>query len=203
MNPLLAASYRPGDTLLHRTPAGVKLLLLATYGVVTVIVRGPVSAVAFLAFSAALVLWVRIPLRPLLRSLRGLLLVLAVLGAFQVWQNGWGNAVHVVGDLLALFVAALVFTATTRIDEVLDAVTALLGPFRRLGVNPEKVALAFSLMIGAIPTIFAVAQEAREAAKARGLERSPRALLVPLAVRTVAHAFATGDALHARGLGDD
>ena len=37
--------------------------------------------------------------------------------------------------------------------------------------------------------------ETRAAAKARGLERSPRALLVPFALRTVSHAQLTGEAL--------
>ncbi len=58
-------------------------------------------------------------------------------------------------------------------------------------------------MIRAIPGILDIAVETRAAAKARGLERSPRALLVPMALRTVARAYETGDALHARGIGDD
>ena len=65
------------------------------------------------------------------------------------------------------------------------------------------VALAFSLMIRSIPLILELAAETRDAARARGLERSPRAYLTPLVLRVVAHARATGDALHARGLGDE
>lgn len=203
MSGVLVSAYRPGSTLLHRLPAGPKLGLLALYGVVTVVATGPWSAVGFLVFSLALVAWVRIPWRTALRSLRPLLLVVVLVTAFQVWQRGWPTAVHVVGDLLALFVAALVFTATTRIDTMLDAIVRGLGPFRRIGVNPERIALAFSLMIGAVPGVMTIARETRDAAKARGLERSPRALLVPMAVRTVARAYDTGAALHARGLGDD
>jgi biotin transport system permease protein len=44
--------------------------------------------------------------------------------------------------------------------------------------------------------------ESRDAARARGLDRDPRALVIPAAVRMVGHARATGDALAARGLGD-
>ncbi|MFC5676335.1 energy-coupling factor transporter transmembrane component T family protein [Aeromicrobium endophyticum] len=203
MSDVLVSTYRPGSTLLHRLPAGPKLGLLALYGVVTVVATGPWSAAGFLAFSLVLVAWVRIPWRVALRPLRPLLLVVVLVTAFQVWQKGWPTAVHVVGDLLALFVAAMVFTATTRIDAMLDAIVRGLGPFRRVGVKPEKIALAFSLMIGAIPGVMTIARETREAAKARGLERSPRALLVRMAIRTVAHAYDTGAALHARGIGDD
>jgi biotin transport system permease protein len=199
----LLSAYRPGSTLLHRVPAGPKLGLLAAYGVVTVVATGPWSAVCFLAFSLLLVAWVRVPWRTTVRALRPLLVVVVLVTAFQVWQRGWPTAIHVVGDLLALFIAALVFTATTRIDAMLDAIVRGLGPLRRVGVNPEKIGLTFSLMIGAIPGVMTIARETREAAKARGLEWSPRALLVPMAIRTVAHAYDTGAALHARGIGDD
>lgn len=199
----LLGAYRPGRSVLHRIPAGPKLGLLAAYGAVAVVLRGPASAVALLAVSLALTLVAGMPVRGTLRRLRGLLVLAVVVGAFQTWQRGWPVAVHVVGDLLALVLAALVFTATTPVDDVLTAVERGLRPFRRLGVRPERVALAFSLVLRAIPGILETARETRAAAKARGLERSPRALLVPLAVRTVGRAYETGDALAARGLGDD
>lgn len=196
-------AYRPGTSLLHRVPAGPKLGLLASYGIATAIAKGPWTALGFLTFSLLLVAWARLPFHAILRALRPLLLIVVFFGIFQVWQRGWPTAVHVIGDLLAVVIAALVFTGTTPIDEMLDAITRGLGPLRRFGVNPEKVALAFSLVLRAIPSILEIAHETRAAAKARGLERSPRALLVPMAIRTVAHAYDTGAALHARGLGDD
>ncbi len=199
----LVGAYRPGRSPLHRLPAGPKLGLLATYGATAVWLRGPASAVVLLLASLALTLVAGMPVRRTLRQVRGLLVLAAVVGAFQTWQRGWPVAVHVVGDLLALVLAALVFTATTPVDDVLTAVERGLRPFRRLGVRPERVALAFSLVLRAIPGILETARETRAAAKARGLERSPRALLVPLAVRTVGRAYETGDALAARGLGDD
>ncbi|TCI96853.1 energy-coupling factor transporter transmembrane component T [Aeromicrobium sp. IC_218] len=199
----LLGAYRPGRSVLHRIPAGPKLGLLATYGAIAVALHGPASAVVLLVVSLALTLVAGMPVRRTLRQVRGLLVLAVVVAAFQTWQRGWPVAVHVVGDLLALVLAALVFTATTPVDDVLTAVERGLRPFRRLGVRPERVALAFSLVLRAIPGILETARETRAAAKARGLERSPRALLVPLAVRTVGRAYETGDALAARGLGDD
>ena len=58
------------------------------------------------------------------------------------------------------------------------------------------------IMLRAIPALLETFAETRDAARARGLDRSPRALLVPAAVRTVSRARATGDALAARGLAD-
>lgn len=203
MSQFLIGNYRPGGTLLHRIPAGPKLGLLAVFSIATVAVPGVWTALGFLGFALLLAVWVRMPLRATLRALRPLLFVIVLVTAFQVWQRGWPTAIHVVAGLLAVVIAALVFTATTSIDSMLDAIVRGLGPFRRIGVNPEKIALAFSLMIRAIPGILEIAHETRAAAKARGLERSPRALLTPMAIRTVAHAYDTGAALHARGIGDD
>jgi biotin transport system permease protein len=203
MTQFLIGNYRPGETLVHRIPAGPKLGLLALFSIATVIVPGMWTALGFLAAAIGLAAWVRMPLRSTARALRPLLFVIVLVTAFQVWQRGWPTAIHVVAGLLAVMIAALAFTASTSIDSMLDAIVRGLGPFRRIGVNPERVALAFSLMIRAIPGIVEIAHETRVAAKARGLERNPRALLTPMVIRTVAHAYETGAALHARGIGDD
>lgn len=195
--------HHPGTTVLHRIPAGPKLGLLIAYGIVVVALQGPWPPVAALGFSVLLSLSARVPLRDLWRGVRPMLLIVAVLAGFQAWQRGWPVAVEISATVLALVIASTTFTATTPTDRLLDAIVRGLGPFRRLGVRPEKVALTFSLMIAAIPRIADIAAETRDAARARGLERSPRAYLTPLAIRTVAHAQATGEALHARGLGDD
>ena len=87
---------------------------------------------------------------------------------------------------------ATAVTVTTPTDEMVDVITRALRPFRRLGVNPDAVALAFSMMLRAIPATAEIADETRQAARARGLERSPRARLTPLVIRVVARARMTG-----------
>ncbi|GAA5123069.1 CbiQ family ECF transporter T component [Alloalcanivorax gelatiniphagus] len=202
MSAQLLGLHQPGTTWLHRLPAGVKLLGLTVASLVVVVVRGPAAAVAFVAVATALLVWSGARLGLTLRAMRWLLLTAAVLGAWTVWQNGWPRAVEVVGDLIALILLATTLTVTTPVDEVMDAVARGLRPLRHVGVDPEAVALAFSLMLRAIPTTIVLAEESRDAAVARGLERSPRARLVPLVIRVVARARDTGDALHARGIGD-
>ncbi|MFY0408782.1 energy-coupling factor transporter transmembrane component T family protein [Solicola sp. PLA-1-18] len=199
----LLGLYRPGTTPLHRAPVGAKLLGLAVMGVVVVVLRGPVSGLALLALAVALACVSRTGTRRTLRALRPILLVAVVLGGIQLWRLGPLVAVEVVADLLSLVLAATVVTATTPTDATVDAIARACGPLRRFGVSPERVAFAMALTIRAIPQVLEVAVETRQAAKARGLERDPRALLVPMVVRTVGRARTTGDALAARGLGDD
>ena len=198
----LLGVYRPGSTVLPRVPPGPKLAALAVWSVVVVTFRGPVTSPVFLLLGVAAAAASGLALRPALRSMRPLLLMLVLVAAFQTWQRGPEVAVTVVGSLLALFLAGLAFTATTAVDDLLGTVERLVGPLRHVGVRPERLALAFALVLRALPVVLEAARETRAAARARGLERSPRALLVPFAIRVVAHAYATGDALAARGLGD-
>lgn len=195
--------HQPGTSLIHRAPAGAKLIAMVAFGIFVVALHGPWLPPAAVAVVLALAAYARIRPITLARSLRPLLILIAILAAFQWWQRGWPTAVEVAATTIALVLAATIVTATTPSDAMLDAISRGLRPFRRVGVNPEKVALSFSLMIGAIPRIFEIAGETREAAKARGLERSVRAQLAPMAIRTVAHAHAMGEALAARGIGDD
>lgn len=201
MSTQLLGLHRPGTTWLHRLPAGAKLVGLMLAGLVVVGVRGPAPALAFLAVAAMLLAWSGARVGSTLRAMRWLLLSAAILGTWTVWQNGWPRAVEVVGDLLALILLATTLTVTTPVDEVMDAVARGLRPLHHVGVDPEAVALAFSLMLRAIPSTILLAEESRDAALARGLERSPRARLIPLVIRVVARARDTGDALHARGTG--
>lgn len=195
--------YRPGTTVLHRLPVGAKLLGLVALSVVAVAWRGIATTAALLVLAALLTAVARVRPGRALRSLRGVLIGLALVAAYQTWQRGAEHAFVVVGALVALVLLATVFTTTTSAQAMIDAISRWLEPFRRFGVRPELVALAFSLMIRGIPLTLEIAAETRDAARARGLERDPRAYLTPLVIRVVAHARATGDALVARGLGDD
>lgn len=202
MSAQLLGLHQPGTTWLHRLPAGAKLLGLVAASIVVVALGGPRTVIAELVVALAVVASSRMGWRALFRSLRGLLLVVSMLAAYLLWQQGWERAVESTGDLVTLVLLATVLTVTTPIDEMLDTITRGLQPLRRFGVDPEGVALAFSLMLRGIPSTLQLADETRDAALARGLERDPRARLTPLVIRVVAHARATGDALHARGIHD-
>ena len=199
---ILLGRYRPGNTLLHRLPPGAKFLGLLLAGIGLVLVHSPYLAVGAAAVAAGLVMWVGGGVRTVLTTLRGLLVVAVLLGGWLVWHSGWSQAVDTVGDLVALVLAAAALLISTAVNDMLDTIARLARPLQVFGVDPERVSLAFSLMIRAIPSTLEAAEQSRQAALARGLGSDPRARLIPLAIRVVAQAKATGDALHARGIGD-
>lgn len=200
---LTVGLYRPGGTLLHRLPVGAKLLGLAVLSVAIVVVRGPLTSVAFLAAAVVLALVGRLDLRVVARSLRGVLVVALVVAALQWWLFSLDRAVESLLDLVSLALLALTLTVTTAVTDMLDAVVRRAAPLRRFGLDPDRLALTIGLAVQALPGTLTLAQETRDAARARGLERSPRAYLTPFVIRVVARAHETGDALAARGIGDD
>ncbi len=199
----MAGLHQPGDTILHRLPVGAKVLGLAALSLAIVMVRDVRLALVFLLVTLLLAAVARVPLRSVWRAARGVLLVAVVAGLFQWWWYGAEKAVETFLDLLSLALAALSLTATTTVNEMVDALSRWARPLRVLGVDPDRVALTVALTIGALPGTIAIARETRDAARARGLDRTPRAYLSPFVIRVVARAHESGDALHARGIGDD
>ena len=194
--------HRPGTSLFHRLPAGVKLLGLLLAGVGSILVRTPTATGVVLGAVLAGYAVARMPVRVLLEMLRPLLLVVVPLGVFQVLVAGWARAVVIVGVIVALVLLANLVTLTTRTSDLVDVVVRVAGPLRRVGIDPERVGLALQLAIRAVPLVIDLARRVREGQHARGLTASPRAFAVPLIVGALRRADDLGDALAARGLDD-
>lgn len=194
--------YLPGTSPLHRLPAGAKLGALAAAGAGSVLVDTPARTAVALAVVLLLHPLARVPARVVLDMVRPLLWMLVPLSVFQVVVVGWARAVVLVGVILALVLLANLVTLTTRTTDLIDVVVALCRPLRVIGIDPVRVGLLLNLAIRCVPLVIELAGEVRDAQRARGLESSPRALVVPLLVRTLRRADELGEALVARGIGD-
>jgi biotin transport system permease protein len=194
--------YRPGSSPLHRLPAGVKLGALALAGAGSVWIDTPAQTAAALIVVLALHPLGRIPTRAVTDMLRPLLWMLVPLSVFQLLVAGAARTTVLVGVILALVLLANLATLTTRTTDLIDVVVTLCRPLRVLGVDPVRVGLLLNLAIRCVPLVIELATEVRDAQRARGLESSPRALVVPLLVRTLRRADEIGEALVARGAAD-
>lgn len=201
--PTLLPLHQPGDSPLHRLPVGAKVGGLVVFSLAVVLTSGALAAGAGVLVAAGLAALAGLRPGLVLRTLRPVLLTVVVVGLLQWLFEGPAAAAETALELLALALAASVVTATTAVNDMLDALVRWLGPFRRVGVRPDRVALAFTLALQSLPGTLALALETRDAARARGLGRHPRAYLTPFVVRVVARAHEQGDALAARGLGDE
>ena len=194
--------FRPGTSPLHRLPAGPKLAALVVAGAGSVLVDTPVQTVAALAVVLALYPLARIPGRVLLGMVRPLLWVLVPLAVFQLVVVGGSRTAVLVGVILALVLLANLVTLTTRTTDLVDVIVVMCRPLRVVGVDPLRIGLVLNLAIRCVPLVVELAGEVREAQRARGLESSPRALVVPLLVRALRRADGLGEALVARDLVD-
>jgi biotin transport system permease protein len=198
----LLANYVPGNSVIHRAPLALKFLLVVGCGLASfLVVDWAVSAVVLTVMCGLYLLTGAGP-RRLLLAVRPLLPVLLVIGLFQWWQLGGPTAARIVLNILVCVVAASLLTATTPMQRLLDGVVSLAMPFRRFGADPERFALTIGVMLRSIPYIAGAFADVQDSARARGLERNPRALVLPVFITTVAYARQTGEALAARGLGD-
>jgi biotin transport system permease protein len=195
-------SYHPGTSVVHRVPAGWKLLLLALAGATSVLVDRPWQVGVALAVVAVLYGVARVPASALVRQARPVVWVLLLVGAFHVAVDGWERAAVVVGVVAGLVLLAGLVTLTTRTTALLDTLVRALRPMRRVHLDPERAALLLALSIRSVPVVMAIAEEVRDAQRARGLTASPRAYAVPLILRSLRHADELGEALAARGVDD-
>ncbi|PXX60991.1 biotin transport system permease protein [Nocardia tenerifensis] len=196
--------YRPGDSLLHRLPAGAKLvLLIVSIVAATVFVRSPLEVGIAGVAAAGLFAVARIPWRVAVAQLRPIVWMLVIIAVFQVLITSPARAVVVCGVLLLSVALAALVTLTTRVTDLLDTVTRSLGPLRRFGVDPDRVGLLLALAIRCVPLLAGIVHEVAEARRARGLQWSMTALATPVLVRALRTADAMGDALAARGVDDE
>ena len=195
--------YVPGSTVIHRIPAGVKLLgLIVFIIVVTVLFRTPLTVGVAIAVTALGYVMARIRPRTAAGQILPAVPIVAFLGLFQWWQNDLTSALVIFGGLMCTIAAAALVTLTTTIAALMDALERGLAPFARFGLPVETISLAMSLTIRLIPLQFAAVKEVLDARAARGAGWSVSAFGVPVLVRSIRRARALGEALVARGVGE-
>ncbi|PSK92382.1 biotin transport system permease protein [Murinocardiopsis flavida] len=192
--------YVPGDGPAHRAPAGAKLLVLLV-AVSAMLLAGDLR-VALAAVAAAVLLYPLCGLAPrhVWRTVRPLLVFVAVIGVFQWYAADAQTAVRVCAQLVAAVLLAGLVTLTTKVSAMLALFERLAGPLRHVGVRPDRVALTLALTIRCIPLVATAYRNSREAYAARGLRGRPHLLVVPVIVGLIRSAEAMGEAMVARGI---
>lgn len=183
---------------LHAVPAWIKLAVLSVSGVVLFACPALWVAGKAAALAALLLVTLGAPAWRAIPAKRGLavaiLLVVLANGALGAWRDGLAAALR----LFALTAAGLALVMTTRFDDLLGAVTALLEPLRRVGLRPERLALGFGLMLRFVEVFFVQWQRLDDAHRMRTGRAGGLRLLPPLVLHVLAASERVGDALAAR-----
>ena len=193
--------YRPGTSLLHRMPAGAKVLVFAALVLAIALTANSVwtlPTAGILAISLYLIAGLGMP--TLLRQLYAARWIALVMLVTQVFFLPVLAAISNTSRVLVVIVFAALITLTTRVPALLDATERALAPLRRFGVNPAGIGLVLALTITAIPVIGGFAADIREAQRARGAPVRLQTFVVPLLVMSLKHSDELADALTARGI---
>lgn len=194
--------FRPQTTPLHQVSAGVKLSLLLVAGLATVLIDNPEAIAAFALAWLLLLISTRPPVMSTVRTLAGLAIVSVLSGLYSYLSGDVAQAIIIATGIFGLACLALAISSSTATGEILDLATRMARPFRWI-VPTQAVGLMVALMVRAIPEVARIYGESHESARARGLERSWRATLIPTVTRSVGFAIDLGQAMHARGVSDD
>lgn len=217
--------YVAADSWLHRLDPRAKLVCSLAFMIATFAVTAPAQLACAGICGIALLASSKVPPRHVLRSIRGMLAVLAVLGLFNLFfvRTGavalnlgalsvttggiWAAILYTSRFAVALVCGALIMLTTTP-TALSDAFDALLAPLSRIGLPGHEIAMVLALMLRFIPTLaddavtISDAQEARGAALATGRlsqrAQALMALLVALFASALRHANDLSRALDAR-----
>ena len=201
------ALYVPRATAVHRSPAGLKLLVLTGLGALLFavptlpVIVGTLVGVLLLGLVAA-----RLPVLVLARQARLLLWWLVALVVVHALVTDLYTGTVAAVRLLALVLAAAVVTATTRVTEMVAVVERLCAPLRLVGVRTARIGLLIAMALRFIPVLAERADRIREAQAARGGSvggvRATITMVVPLLISVLRMATTVSEALDARGADD-
>ncbi len=132
------------------------------------------------------------------RMLRGVAFAGALIVVFH-----WALGTTMQGVVSALRLAsaamlALMLTLTTRFEDLLAVMEAVMRPLQRFGVPTERVALGLGLMLRFAGNFYVQWQRLDDAHRARTGRGGGLRLLAPLTIRTLQTADRVADALAAR-----
>lgn len=170
-------TYIPRDSPVHRCDARVKLGLLLAYSVTLFFLHswmgmGLAAAALAIAIAAS-----RLPMRSIVAPLAPLYVLAAItvglsyLNGNGIGASGWQalNGALLMGARIVLLAwASLVLTYSTTSSQLMNALSSILRPFRRIGVPADDIALALSLALRFIPLIAQQMHLVRNAQYSRG-----------------------------------
>ena len=209
--------FFPGTTIVHRLDPRTKLVLLVVYIVALFTAKWFVSYGLVLAFLLLAVGLSRIPPKTLLRSMKPLLIIIAITGQLnlfytdgrvlvQVWifkitVEGIVAAFLMVLRISMLVMGTFLLTYTTSPIALTDGLELLLNPLKKLRVPVHELSMMMCIALRFIPTLTEETDKIISAQKARGADFETGNLLhrakalLPVLVPLFISAFRRADEL--------
>ena len=203
--------YFPGESVVHKLDARLKVLMVVAYIVALFCAKGPISySLCFIVLGLCIGLS-RIKLKMMLRGLKPILFIVSFTAflnmfytpgivlwkwwIFTLTREGIVNAFYMVTRIIMLILCTALLTYTTSPIALTDALEHLLGPLKKLRVPVHEFTMMMTIALRFIPTLIEETDKIMSAQKARGADfesgnliRRAKALipvLVPLFVSLI------------------
>lgn len=178
--------FYPADSILHKLDPRVKLFGTLIYVVSLFVFQGFVSFLLVFFALACIILISRVPVRLMLKGIRGIWALLAITAFFNlffaqgnlIWgygfihitQEGIHNAVFYCVRLILIVTGSSVMTLTTTPSALTDGMEKALRPLEKIGMPVYEVAMMMSIALRFIPILAEEADKIKKAQMARGAE---------------------------------
>lgn len=203
--------YYPGDSLIHRLDARIKIIATLLF-IVELFIVDNFGGFALAAVALATVIIVsKVPFSYIVRGLKPIILILCftfALNIFMVqgtvlWQwgflrityEGLRTAVFMALRLILLLLGSSMLTLCTRPLSLTDGIERLLAPLDKIGVSAHEIAMMMTIALRFIPTLLEETDKIMKAQQARGADFESGGLLqrlknmIPIIVPLFVSAF--------------
>ena len=192
-----------GKTFVHRLPAGLKLFIVFFVSIGLFYFASLPLAIVSLIVVWCLFFLAGFPFFKPVLELKKISWLLAALFIVQYFSVNFESAALIVIRLSSLLLLATLVTLTTPFSRMMACFEKLFSFMRVFGVNPAKISLGLSLTLRFIAVFSDISQEVREAQKARGLENSVFAVIMPVLIRSLKVQADVAAAIEARCFDED
>ena len=177
--------YYPVNSPVHRLDARVKLLLTIMFVVSIFFIQTYFGFMLTAAVLLITILLARLPILSVLKSVRGILLIVAITaiinlffikegdvlvqsGAIVITKTGVHTTIKMVLRLVLLISGASLLSLTTTPVQLADGLESLMAPLKLVKVPVRDIAMIMSIALRFIPTLFEETNKIIAAQKARG-----------------------------------
>ena len=192
-----------GTTFIHRLPAGLKLFIVFFVSIGLFYFASLPLAIVSLIVVWCLFFLAGFPFFKPVLELKKISWLLAALFIVQYFSVNFESAALIVIRLSSLLLLATLVTLTTPFSKMMACFEKLFSFMQVFGVNPAKISLGLSLTLRFIAVFSDISQEVREAQKARGLENSVFAVIMPVLIRSLKVQADVAAAIEARCFDED
>ena len=219
--------YYPVASFVHKMDPRAKILYLTAYIVLIFIVKNFYGFAVCAAFLALAVIFSRVPILKVLRSVRAIIFIIIVTFLINLFLHredqdvvifNWWIFTITYGSLrFALFMAlrlvmlilgSSILTLTTTPVSLTDGIESLMSPLKIVKFPVHELALVMSIALRFIPTLMEETERIISAQKARGADfesgnlvsrvKALIPILIPLIISAFRRADELGDAMEAR-----